>query len=167
MTTPLLVRVRDAVPADVDVIAEFNARLARESEARELDLGILKPGVAAVLSDRGRGRYFVAMVGAEIAGQVMITTEWSDWRNGWFWWIQSVYVAERFRGHGVYRTLHRHVESAARAEGNVIGLRLYVEEENRRARTTYEHQAMHETGYLLYETDWSNAIRSTGGPPPA
>ncbi len=157
--THAAIAVRDATPADLDTIVDFNDRLAFESEGRRLNLAVIRPGVDAVLRDRAKGRYFVALVDGHLAGQLMLTTEWSDWRNGWFWWIQSVYVAAEFRSRGVYRTLHGHAEEAARAAGNVIGLRLYVEEENHRARATYERLRMKRTGYLLYETDWSNAIR--------
>src|SRR5688572_9099906 len=127
MSEPIDVRVRAARPEDVAVIADFNQRLAEESEGRTLTPDTLRRGVAAVLGAPERGRYFVAEVDGRIAGQLLVTTEWSDWRNGWFWWIQSVYVEAQARRRGVYRRLHEEVERAARTSGDVCGLRLYVE----------------------------------------
>ena len=153
------IRIRPAQPSDLDLIVRFNRRLAEESEGRSLDPEILRAGVRAVLEATDKGRYFVAEVDGAVAGQLMVTSEWSDWRNGWFWWIQSVYVDPAFRGRGVYRALHQHVERIARGRGDVRGLRLYVEEANHRARETYSRLGMRKTGYLLYETDWSFAVR--------
>jgi GNAT superfamily N-acetyltransferase len=143
--------LRQATPDDRAVIAEFNRRLALESEHKALDMAKLLPGVAAVLADPARGVYFVAEQGGEVVGQLLITTEWSDWRNGWFWWIQSVYVREEFRRQGVFRLLYEHVGQQARARGDVVGLRLYVERENHRAQTTYDRLGMGPTGYLVLE----------------
>src|SRR4051812_38837392 len=117
-TMPLTVRT--ATPADVPVVAEFNRRLARESEHFELDLATVIAGVAAAIADpAGKGPYYLACDGDEIVGQCQTTFEWSDWRNGWFWWIQSVYTRADHRGRGVYRTLYEHVRAAARRAGNV------------------------------------------------
>jgi ribosomal protein S18 acetylase RimI-like enzyme len=146
---PLL--LRRAVAADAAVIADYNTRLARETEGKALDPAVLAAGVAAALADPLRGRYFVAESGGEVVGQLMITTEWSDWRNGWIWWIQSVYVREDARRQGVFRALYEQAAAAARAEGNVVGLRLYVEEANAAAQRTYESLGMERTGYLVLE----------------
>ncbi|MFO0842470.1 MAG: GNAT family N-acetyltransferase [Gemmataceae bacterium] len=143
--------VRPAAPADAPVIAEFNRRLAWESEHRQLDMAKLLPGVAAVLGDPSRGVYFVAESGGEVVGQLAVTYEWSDWRHGWFWWIQSVYVREDARRAGVFRALYHHVADRARGRGDVIGLRLYVEADNERARQTYGQLGMAQTGYLVME----------------
>ncbi len=143
--------VRMAVPADVGVITEFNQRMALESEGKTLDTAVLTAGVAAVLADRARGVYFLAEEAGQVVGQLMITTEWSDWRNGWMWWIQSVYVRQQARRRGVFRTLYHHVEQAARTAPDVIGLRLYVEHENVKAQETYRSLGMSQTGYLLFE----------------
>jgi GNAT superfamily N-acetyltransferase len=143
--------LRQAAPADAAVIAEFNRRLAWESEHKALDLAKLQPGVAAVLADPARGVYFVAELEGEVVGQLAITYEWSDWRNGWFWWIQSVYVREDARKSGVFRLLYHHVAALARERGDVIGLRLYVETDNQRARQTYDRLGMAQTGYLIME----------------
>jgi GNAT superfamily N-acetyltransferase len=143
--------VRIAVAADAPVITEFNQRLALETEDKSLDSAVLTAGVDAVLADRARGVYFLAEEAGQVLGQLMITTEWSDWRNGWMWWIQSVYVRQQARRRGIFRTLYHHVEQAARTTPDVIGLRLYVEHENRKAQETYRSLGMVQTGYLLFE----------------
>lgn len=153
----MALNVRSATPADADVIAEFNCRLATESEGRQLDSARVRAGVAALLSVPSRGQYFLAIDPAGvIAGQLLVTYEWSDWRNGEFWWIQSVYVRPEARGQGVYRTLHRHVETVARERGNVCGLRLYVEQNNHRAQRVYSHAGLRETDCRMYEVDWTS-----------
>jgi ribosomal protein S18 acetylase RimI-like enzyme len=145
------ITIRAAQPRDHAVIVDYNARLGDESEGKTLDRRLLGPGVAAAIDDPHKGRYFLACDGDHVIGQTMITYEWSDWRNGWFWWIQSVYVHPEYRGHGIFRQLYRHIESLARAEGNVIGLRLYVEEENHRAQATYQKLEMTKTTYFVME----------------
>jgi ribosomal protein S18 acetylase RimI-like enzyme len=144
------VRVRDAVLADVDVIVDANVAMAMESEGKVLDRATVDRGVERLLRDPTRGRYLVAVVvdgcGREtIVGQLMLTLEWSDWRDGWWWWIQSVYVAPSFRRRGVYRALHDHVVAAVEADPGVCGVRLYVEPENETARATYRALGMVET----------------------
>lgn len=144
--------IRAASAADAKVIAEFNLRLASESEGRELDPDTLAEGVRALLSDPNRGQYWIAEAGdREPVGQCLVTTEWSDWTNGRYWWFQSVYVAPEWRGRGVFRVLWDHVESSARKEGDVASLRLYVERDNTSARAVYEKLGMEQTGYLVYE----------------
>ncbi len=138
--------LREAVVADHAAIVAFNQALAMESEHKVLDPLRLSPGVTRVLEDASAGRYFVAVDGAGILlGQIMITTEWSDWRNGHFYWIQSVYVAPAARRQGVYRALHQHVVTQARVRGDVVGVRLYVEPDNLRAKSTYESLGMTQT----------------------
>ena len=143
--------VRDARASDAEVLVAFNAAMARETEALELDLARLRSGVAAALSDSGKGRYLLAELDGRAAGCLLITREWSDWRNGWVWWIQSVYVAPDARRRGVYTALHRAVLDRARASGDVVGVRLYVDRDNRRAQATYQKLGMKEARYLLYE----------------
>jgi GNAT superfamily N-acetyltransferase len=143
--------IRPAQPADARLIADFNALLAEESEGKSLDRTLLEPGVLAVLHDPAKGRYFIAQDGPDVLGQMMITYEWSDWRNGWFWWIQSVYVRPEARRRGVFTALFDHVLESARNDGNVIGLRLYVEEANTRAHQTYEKLGLHFTTYQVME----------------
>ena len=141
--------IRPARPADAAVIIDFNARLAFESEAKRLDPGTLEAGVRAVLADPHKGFYTLAERGGEIVGQVLVTFEWSDWRNGWYWWIQSVYVREDARRSGVFRALFDHLQSRAARDPGVIGLRLYVERANDRARRTYTSLGLAEEGYDL------------------
>jgi ribosomal protein S18 acetylase RimI-like enzyme len=143
--------LRSATVADAAVIADFNARLALESEHKALDQTVLAAGVAAVLADANKGRYFVAEQDGSVVGQVLLTTEWSDWRNGWIWWIQSVYVHPEARRQGVFRALYQHVYQSARADPQVVGLRLYVERDNQRALDTYQGLGMDRTGYLVME----------------
>lgn len=143
--------VRQAVPNDAVAVAEYNRRLAWETEHKALDPAQLLPGVAAVLGDAARGIYFVAEQEGEVVGQLAITYEWSDWRNGWFWWIQSVYVREDARKSGVFRLLYDHVAALAKERGDVIGLRLYVEADNDRARKTYDRLGLTATNYLILE----------------
>ena len=143
--------VRRAALADAPVIAEYNQRLARESEGKSLDDATLAAGVAAVLADGTRGTYFVAEEDGRVVGQLMITLEWSDWRNGWLWWLSSVYVLPEARRRGVFRALYQHVLADALAAGDVVGLRLYVERDNRAAQQTYARLGMETTGYLVLE----------------
>ena len=143
--------VRPAAPADVDTICDFNRRLARESEGKDLDLARLRPGVAALLADPHKGRYFLAERDGTPVGQMCVTYEWSDWRNGWFWWIQSVYVVAEARRQGVFRRLYEHIAELARHDPQVIGLRLYVEAENNAAHDTYQALGLTWTTYRVME----------------
>ena len=141
--------IRPAGPADEDVLVAFNAALAWESERKQLDLAILRTGVRAVFADPAKGFYVVAERDGEVIGQSAITYEWSDWRNGWFWWVQSVYVREDARRQGVFSALYRHLEAAAAVDPAVIGVRLYVERENDRARQTYCALGLVEEPYFM------------------
>jgi GNAT superfamily N-acetyltransferase len=143
--------LREATPSDRDVLVRFALAMAHETEAKQLDLETVRPGVAAFLADPSRGRAFVVESGGEVVATLYLTFEWSDWRNGFFWWIQSVYVRPEERRRGHYRRLHAHVRALATQAGNVCGLRLYVERENRGAQATYRDLGMHETDYLLFE----------------
>ncbi|MFD0319539.1 GNAT family N-acetyltransferase [Lysobacter gummosus] len=156
-------RIRDAVPTDRDLIAEWMIAMALETEHKHLDPPTVHAGVEAGLADRAKARYFVAMREADVAGgetiavpagTLMFTHEWSDWRNGDWWWIQSVYVAPEHRRQGVYNALHGHVAALAHATKGVIGLRLYVERENIAAHSTYRSQGMGESCYAIYETEF-------------
>ena len=152
MDTKQQISLRDARPEDTDAIAAFNNAMAEETEGLSLDPHRIGPGVERVLADRSLGRYWVAEADGRIVGQIMVTYEWSDWRNGLIWWVQSVYVVPEFRRRGVFSALYRHVESLAAAEDHVCGVRLYVEADNRRARQTYAAMGMTETGYRIMET---------------
>ena len=116
--------IRRATPSDVDVVVRFNAALAFESEGKTLDEPVLRLGVKAALADPNKGFYTLAEFNGSIVGQVLITFEWSDWRNGWYWWIQSVYVVEEARRQGVFRSIFLHLKEQALADPTVMGLRL-------------------------------------------
>jgi ribosomal protein S18 acetylase RimI-like enzyme len=126
--------------------------MAEETEGRRLDPAVVGPGVAAVLGSPEKGRYWVAETAGVVVGQLMVTYEWSDWRNGLLWWIQSVYVHPDYRRKGVFSSLYRHVESLAADEPAVCGIRLYVENENRRAQQTYAALGMTKPGYVVMES---------------
>jgi ribosomal protein S18 acetylase RimI-like enzyme len=143
--------VRRARSADAPTIVEFNRLLAEESEGKALDLYVLSAGVAAALSDSAKGPYFLAEHDGVIVGQMQVTYEFSDWRNGWFWWIQGVYVRSDARRRGVFRALYNHIVEAAKRDPEVIGIRLYVERDNERAQKTYLGLGMTWTNYLLME----------------
>ena len=155
--------IREARSADGGVIAAGNTMLAKETEGKILDPNVIGPGVEALLENRTRGRYWVAEAGADVVGQLMVTYEWSDWRNGNIWWIQSVYVWPDWRRKGVFSSLYRHVESLAVAEPDVIGLRLYVEEDNQHAQHTYEALGMVKPSYLVMESMLANNIKKPSG----
>ena len=132
--------------------------MAWETEKRKLDPERVGQGVAALLNDPAKGTYFLAEVehGGRhvIAGQLLITYEWSDWRNGNFWWIQSVYVIQKFRAHGIFTALFGYVRDLASKRDDVCGLRLYVEGQNKRAQRTYERLGMKRTSYEVFELDF-------------
>lgn len=144
-------KVRDARTDDLAWLAEGALAMAWETERKRLDGGTVRAGIAAGLADPAKARYFVAERGGARAGTLMLTGEWSDWRNGAWWWIQSVYVMPAHRRMGVYAALHRHVEAQAREAAGVIGLRLYVEHENAAALRTYRALGMRDAGYCIYE----------------
>jgi len=147
------IRIREAALTDAPVIADCNVRLARESEGLELETARVEAGVAAMLKDPAKGIYYVAEAGGKVAGQLMITYEWSDWRNGNIWWIQSVYVKPEFRRAGVFRALFNHLQELARAREDVCSLRLYVHAENTRAAQSYERLGMTRTQYEVFEQE--------------
>jgi GNAT superfamily N-acetyltransferase len=156
MQSPPNVLIRDAALADRPMIVEFSRRLALETEDKVLDPAILDAGVAQALADPDRLRFWVAEIGdpRRIVGQAAITREWTDWRNGWLWWLQSVYVAEPNRGRGVFRALFQHIRNEAQAVPQVIGLRLYVENGNHAAMQTYQSLGMKPGRYSIYELLW-------------
>jgi ribosomal protein S18 acetylase RimI-like enzyme len=148
------IRIRQATLLDSATVADFNSRMALETENRRLDPDRVHKGVTALLKDSSKGTYFVAEWDGKIVGQLLITFEWSDWRNGTFWWIQSVYVAGESRGSGVFRALFQHVEALAKEAEDVCGLRLYVEAENKGAQDTYVRLGMKRTNYEMFESDY-------------
>ncbi len=146
------IQIRDAEPSDQAQIAGFNSRLAEETEGKQLDPDLIGPGVAAILADATKCRYWLAIIDGQVAGQIMVTYEWSDWRNGMLWWIQSVYVPAQFRRMGAFSALYQHIESLVKEDQNACGLRLYVENNNTRAQETYRNLAMTEPGYIVMES---------------
>jgi GNAT superfamily N-acetyltransferase len=150
------IRIRRADPSDQLVVVEFNRLLALETENKRLDAAVLNRGVALALSDPERLCYWVAEVvePAELVGQAAISREWSDWRNGWLWWLQSVYVASSHRGQGIFRALFHTIRDEARAHRDVIGLRLYVDDSNEPALRTYRALGLRPGGYSIYEELW-------------
>lgn len=143
--------IRRAISADIPAIAAFNQALAAETEHRTLDPATVQAGVAQLLARPELGFYLVATVADQTVGCLLITTEWSDWRNGLFWWIQSVYVQADYRRQGIFRRLYKAVESLAQQQGEVCGLRLYVEQNNAAAQATYRSLGMAPTPYQVYE----------------
>jgi len=147
--------IRPATLEDAEFLVSGNARMALETEGRVLDTHTLRAGVCAVFDDPARGFYLIAEIDGQPAGQMMITYEWSDWRNGAFWWIQSVYTLPESRGRGLFKALYSHVESLARGDGGVCGLRLYVEADNQRAQAVYQRCGMNQAVYRMFEVDYS------------
>jgi ribosomal protein S18 acetylase RimI-like enzyme len=143
--------IRVAGRSDAEVLAEFNAAMALETEGKELLPEVIGAGVRALLGNPASGFYVVAEDGGHVVGALLVTKEWSDWRNGDFWWIQSVYVQPGFRRRGVYKRLYRHVQELAAKDPAVCGFRLYVERENARAQAVYGALGMKETRYLVFE----------------
>jgi GNAT superfamily N-acetyltransferase len=145
--------IRPAVIGDLTTIAEFNILMAFETEHLVLDRARVLDGVRAVLTDPSKGRYIVAESGGTVIGQLMVTYEWSDWRNGMFWWIQSVYVEAAFRGKKIFSQLYEYIKVEAVANKS-CGIRLYVEEANATAQQTYKKLGMVLTPYEMMEDDF-------------
>jgi ribosomal protein S18 acetylase RimI-like enzyme len=145
------INIRVAKHYDVASLVKFNQLMAWETEQKKLDEDILTKGVSALIVDANKGFYLVAEQNDLVVGSLMVTTEWSDWRNGVFWWVQSVYITPEFRRKGIYAQLYAQVKALAEQQQNVCGFRLYVEKENLIAQKTYESLGMQSTHYLMYE----------------
>ncbi len=143
-------KIRTAQPADIDSLVDFNQKMALETEGKHLDSSVLQNGVEAVFREEGKG-FYVVCEDESIIGGLMVTFEWSDWRNKWFWWIQSVYIVPEARGKGIYRKMYDFVKAKAKDDGNVCGFRLYVEKDNLSAQGVYERVGMTGSHYLMYE----------------
>ena len=150
----MTVAIRLARPTDLEFLVEGNARMAAETEGRELDRELLAEGVAAVFGDSSKGCYYIADDGEEPIGQMLVTRESSDWRAGWFWWLSSVYVVPAARGRGVFTSLYDCVLTEGRRDPEVCGLRLYVDEDNLGAAAVYRRCGMRDGGYRLFERDF-------------
>ena len=145
------INIRVAQHTDVTSLVNFNQLMAWETEQKQLDEDILTKGVSALIADENKGFYLVAEQNDIVVGSLMVTTEWSDWRNGVFWWVQSVYITPDFRRQGIYAQLYAQVKTLAEQQHNVCGFRLYVEKENIIAQKTYESLGMQPTHYFMYE----------------
>ena len=143
--------IRKALAADAIAISRFNQAMALETEGKKLIPSRVDAGVRRLLEQPSLGFYVVAAEGDRIVACLMVTQEWSDWRNGMFWWIQSVFVEALWRRQGVYRSLYQFVRDLAQGEGNVCGFRLYVEKDNTVAQQTYQALGMEQTDYLILE----------------
>ena len=145
------VMYRSAQPSDRDVIVDFQVAMARETEDVSLDRDICTRGVAAVLADPSRGRYYVAESAGRVVASLLLTYEWSDWRNGMVWWIQSVFVIPEMRGQRVYAGLYEHVKQLAESDDAIRGIRLYVDRRNTRAQQVYTRLGMNGEHYQVFE----------------
>ena len=135
---------------DIDSIVQFQANMAMESEGCILDKEKVTNGVTAAMLDDSKGIYWVAKFEGKAIGSLMLTREWSDWNNGWYWWIQSVYVAPEYRRKGVYKAMYMKVKDAAKGS-NVSQIRLYADRSNLSAQKVYKSLGMHESHYLMFE----------------
>ena len=149
--TDMDVHYRVGAPADAPIIIEFQLAMARETESVQLDAEICRRGVHAVFDQPSRGRYFVAEVDGRVVASLLVTYEWSDWRNGNIWWIQSVYVRPEVRNQRVYAGLYSHVQGIANADDSVKGIRLYVDRRNTLAQDVYRRLGMDGEHYLVCE----------------
>lgn len=136
---------------DIENIAQFQVDMAMESEGTQLDKDIVTKGVSAAMADENKGLYYIARVDGKAVGSLMLTREWSDWNNGWYWWIQSVYVAPDYRRQGVYKSMYQAVCTDAKQQ-NVAQVRLYVDKTNNSGQEVYSSLGMQESHYLIYET---------------
>ncbi len=149
--------LRPATPADVETLARWAEAMALETEGKTLDAATIRAGIGAGVADPVKARYLIAEQDGTPVGTLMLTTEWSDWRNAWWWWIQSVYIAPEARRSGVFRALYAHVEAEARSTAGVCGLRLYVENDNTRAQATYGALGMDDAHYRVFEAEFPKA----------
>lgn len=147
------IAVRIGQMRDVGTLVDFNVAMAQETEGKTLSRSLVSAGVNTVMQNPGHGFYVVSEKAGAIAGSLMVTREWSDWRNSEFWWIQSVYVKPEFRRQGIYRKLYEFARAKALEQGNVCGFRLYVERGNIVAQQTYRDLGMAETVYKMYEQE--------------
>lgn len=157
----MTIEIHEAGISDVTTIADLNSRMALETEEKVLDPGRIAPGAANLTEDPHKGQYRVAESEGTISGRIMGTCERSDWRNGAPWWIGSDYISQTHWRQGVFSTLYKHVESLAKPDPGVCGIRLYVERSNDRARQTNRSISMHDAGYLVMESIFPSGEDST------
>ena len=143
--------IRKGQIKDIDVIAKYNIAMALETENKVLDNETITNGVSSIIKDKSKGQYWVMEIDSILVGQLMVTYEWSDWRNGMMWWIQSVYVEPHYRRRGVYSSLYNNLVKMAKLDSSCCGIRLYVEKENYKAQDTYKSLGMKNAGYEIME----------------
>lgn len=146
-----MVVIRPAIISDIDTLVGFQLKMAAETENLALDGSIVRRGLEALLSDHNKGSYYLACVDDKPVGCFLITFEWSDWRNGTVWWLQSVYVAEEARGQKVFSTMYAYLKDKIAGDPTVLGLRLYVDKNNRRAQKVYASLGMNGDHYTVFE----------------
>ena len=145
------IQIRKAKEADLPTIVAFQLAMALETENLRLDKTTVEKGVFAAFKDSAKGQYFVTEIDGEVTASLMITPEWSDWRNGLVYWIQSVFVKGNFRRLGIYRKMYEHIQNLVNTDENVRGIRLYVDKTNIRAQKTYKNTGMNGEHYQLFE----------------
>ena len=143
--------IEKATRDDIRILADFQQKMALETEDLTLDDSVLHKGITALFDDTSKGIYFVAREDGQVIACLMLTYEWSDWRNGTVLWIQSVYVLPEYRGNGVFRGLYDHVKSMVADDPSVRGIRLYVEKDNKTAQQVYAAMGMDGEHYQLFE----------------
>jgi GNAT superfamily N-acetyltransferase len=143
--------IREAEIEDINAIVVFQILMAWETEAVRLDIDTVEEGVKAVFADESKGKYYVVEMDGEVVASLLITYEWSDWRNSQVWWIQSVFVIKEYRKQGVFRALYKHVKSIAKNKPNIAGIRLYVDNSNKRAQEVYSKIGMNGEHYKVFE----------------
>lgn len=153
-------RIRKAILDDVHILTRFNSEMALETENLELDQDVLGAGIKTVIEDPGHGYYLLLELEDKVRASLLITYEWSDWRNGQFWWIQSVYVEPEFRRQGLFKKLYSKIKTEAENDPACAGLRLYVEKNNARAQQTYLDLGMQQTHYQMFEYPKSRSLYS-------
>ena len=150
MNTDLDLTITRGKASDIDAIVRFQADMAMESEGIMLDMDRLTLGVSSAINDEQKGIYLVARANGTPIGSLMLTREWSDWNNQWYWWIQSVYVMPEYRKKGVYKAMYTTLKDMARENG-VSQIRLYADKSNVSAQHVYKRLGMHESHYLMFE----------------
>jgi ribosomal protein S18 acetylase RimI-like enzyme len=151
-----MIIIRNANKDDITTIVKFNSAMAMETEHKSLDIDTVNEGVKELLNNSENGFYLIAESDGIPVGQLMITKEWSDWRNAEFWWIQSVYVHADYRGNNIYRKLYDEAVKLAKESEKVCGIRLYVDKDNNIAQKVYTKLGMKESNYIFFEEDWSD-----------
>lgn len=143
--------IRFATISDLETIVLFNLEMAMETENLQLDRETVTSGVESALNDSSKGFYLLAEIEGQVIGQLLITSEWSDWRNATIWWIQSVYIKPEFRGKKIFASLYSQIIDMAQKDGTISGIRLYVDSDNNDAQAVYDKLGMHQSHYLMYE----------------